>query len=97
MLRLFATPKTTPTFPAKTCCVINLCTIPAFPTSQRCPPWLKSAAYDYYSSWVFLRFVRLDFVDFDFNGTRANALREYPDRWHIACGFVSAKRTLVLF
>src|SRR5437879_2487 len=37
MLRLLATPKTTPTFPAKTCCVINPSTIPAFPASQKMP------------------------------------------------------------
>jgi hypothetical protein len=73
----------------------KLCTIPAFPASQRCQPWLKSAAYDYYSIWLFVRVVRVDLVNFGFNSTRANAVTQYTDRWHIAYGFVSPKRTLV--
>jgi hypothetical protein len=39
----------------------------------------------------------LDFVDFDFNGTRAHAVSQYSDRWHVAYGFISPKRSLVFF
>jgi hypothetical protein len=56
-----------------------------------------SAAYVHYSISVFLCFVRLDFVDFDSNGTRAHATRRYPDRWHIAYGFGFPERTFVFF
>ena len=49
------------------------------------------------SIWLFLRAVRLDFVDFDFDGTRAHAVRQHPDRQPIAYGFVFSKRAVVVF
>jgi hypothetical protein len=39
----------------------------------------------------------VDFVDFDFNGARTDAVGQYPDGWHIAYGFVSPERTFVFF
>jgi hypothetical protein len=39
----------------------------------------------------------LDFVDFDFDGTRANAVTQYPDCQPIAYGFVFSKRAVVVF
>ena len=39
----------------------------------------------------------MDFVDFDFDGTRAHAVRQYPDRQPIAYGFVFSKRAVVVF
>ncbi len=55
-----------------------------------------SAAYDYSIS-LFLRFVRLDFVDFDFNGTRAHPVRKYAACWHVSYSCVFAKRALVCY
>ena len=39
----------------------------------------------------------MDFVDFDFDGTRAHTVRQYPDRQPIAFGFVFSKRAVVVF
>jgi hypothetical protein len=39
----------------------------------------------------------LDFVDFDFDGTRTHAARQYHDRQPIAHGFAFSKRAVVVF
>jgi hypothetical protein len=52
----------------------KLCTIRAFPASQRYLSSLNSAGYDY-STCFFLRFARLDLANFEFAGTRGNTAR----------------------